>query len=160
MARLLKPGGVALNHGITVSDRDGQAGGPPGGEFIDRYVFPGGELPHISRVLYEIAGSGLEITDVEDLRPHYPPTLLHWLRRLEASRDEVIRIAGEQRYRIWRMYLAGMAYAFDRGLLSVAQVLACKADRAGMAARPRTREYQYETGAPATLITPPDWGEL
>jgi len=160
IARLLKPGGVALNHGITVSDRDGQAGGPPGGEFIDRYVFPGGELPHISRVLYEIAGSGLEITDVEDLRPHYPPTLLHWLRRLEASRDEVIRIAGEQRYRIWRMYLAGMAYAFDRGLLSVAQVLACKADRAGMAARPRTREYQYETGAPATLITPPDWGEL
>jgi cyclopropane-fatty-acyl-phospholipid synthase len=160
IARLLKPGGVALNHGITVSDRDGQAGGPPGGEFIDRYVFPGGELPHISRVLYEIAGSGLEITDVEDLRPHYPPTLLHWLRRLEASRDEVIRIAGEQRYRIWRMYLAGMAYAFDHGLLSVAQVLACKADQTGRAARPWTREYQYENDAPATLSTPPEWGEL
>ncbi len=160
IARLLKPGGVALNHGITVSDRDGHAGGPPGGEFIDRYVFPGGELPHISRVLYEIAGSGLEVTDVEDLRPHYPPTLLHWLGRLEASRDGVIRTAGEQRYRIWRMYLAGMAYAFDRGLLSVAQVLACKADNAGMAPRPWTREHQYGDRNPATLAAPPDWGEL
>jgi len=160
IARLLKPGGVALNHGITVSDRDGQAGGPPGGEFIDRYVFPGGELPHISRVLYEIADGGLEITDVEDLRPHYPPTLLHWLHRLEASREEVIRIAGEQRYRIWRMYLAGMAYAFDRGLLSVAQVLVCKRDETGSAVRPWTREHQYGDGAPAALITSPDWGEL
>ncbi|MBN9561003.1 MAG: class I SAM-dependent methyltransferase [Alphaproteobacteria bacterium] len=160
IARLLKPGGVALNHGITMSDRDGHAGGPPGGEFIDRYVFPGGELPHISRVLYEIAGSGLEIIDVEDLRPHYPPTLLHWLRRLEASRGEVIRIAGEQRYRIWRMYLAGMAYAFDRGLLSVAQVLVCKRDETGWAARPWTREHQYGGGAPAALIASPDWGEL
>ncbi len=160
IARLLKPGGVALNHGITVSDRDGRAGGPPGGEFIDRYVFPGGELPHISRVLYEIAGSGLEIADFEDLRPHYPPTLLHWLRRLEAARDEVVSIAGEQRYRIWRMYLAGMAYAFDRGLLSVAQVLACKPDRAGMATRPWTRDYQYGERAQTPLVTPPIWGEL
>jgi cyclopropane-fatty-acyl-phospholipid synthase len=54
-----------------------RAQGPPGGEFIDRLVFPGGEVPHISRVLYEVAGIGLELLDIEDLRPHYPPTLLH-----------------------------------------------------------------------------------
>ena len=63
ISRLLKPGGVALNHGISAGDCDGQAYGPPGGEFIDRFVFPGGEVPHISRVLYEIAGAGLEAVD-------------------------------------------------------------------------------------------------
>ncbi|MEO8715362.1 MAG: class I SAM-dependent methyltransferase, partial [Acetobacteraceae bacterium] len=56
IARLLRPGGTALNHGIAATQRDGQAQGPPGGEFIDNFVFPGGELPHISRALYEIAG--------------------------------------------------------------------------------------------------------
>jgi cyclopropane-fatty-acyl-phospholipid synthase len=86
IARLLRPGGLALNHGITAADRDGAAQGPPGGEFIDRLVFPGGEVPHISRVLYEIAGAGLEILDMEDLRPHYPRTLLHWVRASAPSR--------------------------------------------------------------------------
>jgi cyclopropane fatty-acyl-phospholipid synthase-like methyltransferase len=107
IARLLKPGGLMLNHGITAADRDGRVEGPPGGEFIDRFVFPGGELPHISRALYEIAGAGLEIIDVEDLRPHYPPTLMHWVQRLEAARDAAIAAAGPERYRIWRLYMAG-----------------------------------------------------
>lgn len=159
IARLLAPGGLALNHGICVTDRDGRAGGPPGGEFIDRYVFPGGELPHISKVLYEIAGSGLEVTDMEDLRPHYPPTLLQWVRRLEAHRDAAVRIAGEQRYRIWRMYMAGMAYAFDQGLLTVAQVLAVKPGPAGPAARPWTRRHQYCPGEDAALAAGLDWGD-
>ena len=159
IARLLTPGGVALNHGICVTDRDGHADGPPGGEFIDRYVFPGGELPHISKVLYEIAGSGLEITDMEDLRPHYPPTLLRWVRRLEANRDAAVRIAGEQRYRIWRMYMAGMAHAFDRSMLIVAQVLATKPGPDGMAARPWTRVSQYCPDENAALAAGLDWGD-
>lgn len=158
IGRLLAPGGVALNHGICVTNRDGHADGPPGGEFIDRYVFPGGELPHVSKVLYEIAGSGLEVTDMEDLRPHYPQTLLRWVRRLEANRDEAVRIAGEKRYRIWRMYMAGMAYAFDRGMLTVAQVLAVKPGPDGVAARPWTRGYQYGPNEDAALATGLDWG--
>ena len=151
IARLLKPGGVALNHGITSVDRDGRAQGPPGGEFIDRFVFPGGELPHISQVLYEIAGAGLEILDLEDLRPHYPPTLMHWLRRLESERQSAIAAAGAGRYRIWRMYIAGMAYAFDRGWLSLGQVLAARplADR--QSPRPWTRAYQYVPAAEIRL---------
>ncbi len=159
IARLLKPGGLALNHGITTADRDGHAEGPPGGEFINRFVFPGGELPHISRVLYEIAGSGLEPIDVEDLRPHYPPTLLRWVRRLEANREAAIAAAGAQRYRIWRMYMAGMAYAFDRGMLSVAQVLACKPESGGPAARPWTRGYQEAADGPVPLAGALDWGD-
>jgi cyclopropane-fatty-acyl-phospholipid synthase len=160
IARLLKPGGLMLNHGITAGDRDGRAQGPPGGEFIDRFVFPGGELPHISRALYEIAGAGLEIVDVEDLRPHYPPTLKHWVRRLEAAREAAIAAAGIERYRIWRLYMAGMAHAFDRDWLSVAQVLAIKPLPRGPAPRPWTRQYQYVPEAPVPLAGTLDWGEL
>jgi cyclopropane-fatty-acyl-phospholipid synthase len=160
IARLLRPGGTALNHGITATDRDGHARGPPGGEFIDRLVFPGGEVPHISRVLYEIAGAGLEILDMEDLRPHYPSTLLHWVRRLEARREEVIEAAGAERYRIWRMYMAGMAYAFDRGWLSMCQVLAQKNPPGGMAPRPWTRRYQYAYAASVPVSTGLDWDDL
>ena len=123
-------------------------------------MFPGGELPHISRVLYEIAGAGLEVTDMEDLRSHYPPTLLAWVRRLEAQKERAIEAAGERRFRIWRMYMAGMAYAFDRGLLSVAQVLAVKPTRAGMAPRPWTRAYQYGSGAAVPLTGTLDWGDI
>ena len=160
IARLLKPGGLMLNHGITATDREGRAQGPPGGEFIDRFVFPGGELPHISRAFYEIAGAGLEILDVEDLRPHYPPTLMHWVRRLEAAREAAIAAAGSERYRIWRLYMAGMAHAFDRGWLSVAQVLAIKPLPGGPAPRPLTRQYQYVPEAPVPLTGALDWGEL
>ena len=160
IARLLRPGGIALNHGITTTDRDGQAQGPPGGEFIDRFVFPGGEVPHISRVLYEIAGAGLEILDMEDLRPHYPLTLLHWARRLEAQREKAIAAAGAQRYRIWRMYMPAMAYAFDHGWLSVCQTLAQKNSPGRMAPRPWTRRYQYAPAESVPLSKELDWGEL
>ena len=156
----MRPDGIALNRGITTTDRDGHAQGPPGGEFIDRPVFPGGEVSHLSRVLYEIAGTGLEILDVEDLRPHYPVTLLHWVRRLEATREEAIAAAGEERYRIWRMYMAGMAYAFDRGWLLVYQTLAQKNLPGGMAQRPWTRRYQYLPAAPVQLSKGPEWQDL
>lgn len=143
ISRLLKPGGVVLNHGISAGDRDGQSHGPPGGEFIDRFVFPGGEIPHISRVLYEIAGAGLEAVDWEDLRPHYPPTLLRWVARLEALCEAAIAAGGADRYRVWRMYMVGMAHAFDRGWLSVGQVIAMKPLANAPALRPQTRDYQY-----------------
>jgi cyclopropane-fatty-acyl-phospholipid synthase len=134
--RLLRPGGIALNHGITTTDRDGHAQGPPGGEVIDRLVFPGGEVPYISRVLYEIAGAGLEILDMEDLRPLYPLTLLHWARRLKAQREKAITATGAHKYRIWRMFMPTKAYAFDHGWLSVCQTLAQKNSAGRMAPRP------------------------
>ncbi len=160
IARLLKPGGLVLNHGITAADRDGRAQGPLGGEFIERFVFPGGEVPHISRALYEIAGSGLEILDIEDLRPHYPPTLLHWVSRLEAAREAAIAAAGIERYRIWRIYMAAMAYAFDCGWLSVCQTLAQKPLADGPAPRPWTRDYQYRPEPDPPVSRRIDWEEL
>jgi cyclopropane-fatty-acyl-phospholipid synthase len=141
--RLLKPGGTLLNHGIITTDAQGRPQGPPGGEFIDRYVFPGGELANLPRLLTEIAGHKLETSDVEDLRPHYARTLTLWSARLERNRDAVIAAGGVERYRIWRIYLAGMAQAFDRGWLSIAQIVAHKQVGRRPAPRPWTRDYQY-----------------
>jgi cyclopropane-fatty-acyl-phospholipid synthase len=141
--RLLRPGGAFLNHGIVATDPEGRAQGPAGGEFIDRYVFPGGAVPHLSRTIFEVARAGLEFADAEDLRPHYARTLLHWTRRLEACRDAALRAAGARHYRIWLVYLAGMAHAFDRGWLSVVQILSFKSTETGVVPRPWTRNYQY-----------------
>ncbi len=160
IARLLKPGGLLLNHGITAADREGHAQGPPGGEFIDNLVFPGGELAHVSRVLFELSGAGLEMLDVEDLRPHYPRTLLRWVDRLQEAEAEAVAAAGAERYRIWRMFLAGMAYAFDAGWMGVAQVLAAKPVQDGPAPRPWTRRYQYEAETAFPIAGRLDWGDL
>ncbi len=159
VARLLRPGGAMLHHGIVATDPHGRAQGPAGGEFIGRYVFPGGAVPHLSRTMFELSRVGLEVADVEDLRPHYAQTLLRWVRRLEEHREEAIALAGLERYRIWRVYLAGMACAFDRGWLSVAQVLAFKPDRQGVVRRPWTRDYQYVTDEAETR-QPPMAGRL
>jgi cyclopropane-fatty-acyl-phospholipid synthase len=143
VARLLKPGGIFLNQGIVSGDPDARVKGPPGGEFVDRHVFPGGELPHVSGLLRAVASSGLEPVDLEDLRPHYAQTLLLWSQRLEAHAGSAVRHAGPERFRIWRVYLPAMAHAFNQGWLSVVQVIANKPLNAGMAPRPWTREYQY-----------------
>jgi cyclopropane-fatty-acyl-phospholipid synthase len=157
IGRLLKPGGALLNHGIIATAADGRPKGPPGGEFIDRYVFPGGELPPLPRVLAEIAQSRLETADVEDLRPHYARTLMLWVSRLEARREDAIAAAGPERYRIWRIYLAAMACAFDRGWLSVAQVLAYKPAAGRPAPRPWTRSYQYLPVQESAIASALDW---
>jgi cyclopropane-fatty-acyl-phospholipid synthase len=148
IADRLKPGGAFLNHGIVATDAEGRERGPAGGEFIDRYVFPGGAVPHLSSVLVELSRAGLEFADAEDLRPHYALTLRHWSRRLEARRDDAIRTAGEKRFRVWRVFLAGMACAFDRGWLSIAQVLSFKPLGSGQVDRPWTRAYQYTETPP------------
>ncbi|RTL86939.1 MAG: methyltransferase domain-containing protein [Hyphomicrobiales bacterium] len=140
MAMLLKPGGVFLNHGIVST---GGQPGPSGGEFIERYVFPGGSVSTLSTLAREISSAGLEILDIEDLRPHYVRTLLDWSERLEQHKESAIAAAGPEVYRIWRVYLPGMAYAFERGWLSVAQILALKPKDGRPAPRPWTRAYQY-----------------
>ncbi|MGH6989229.1 MAG: class I SAM-dependent methyltransferase, partial [Stellaceae bacterium] len=104
--RLLKVGGLAVNHGITTGNPEGGSAGPQGGGFIDRYVFPGGELPHLSRAVHDMAVAGLDVIDIENLRPHYTETLLHWVRRLDAHRDAALALVGPEKYRIWRIYMA------------------------------------------------------
>ena len=141
--RLLADGGVVLNHGITSIDPESRAVGFGAGEFIEKYVFPHGELPHLSLVVKEMGACGLEVMDVETLRLHYAKTLRHWSDRLEASLDQARAFAGDKRLRIWRTYLAGCAHAFERSWVSIQQVLAVKAGNARNNPLPWTREYIY-----------------
>jgi cyclopropane-fatty-acyl-phospholipid synthase len=116
---LLRPGGLFLNHGIA------RLHSRPGGSksFITRYVFPDGELHPIDALAASVRASGMELRDVESLREHYPLTLRHWGANLAANREEAIAAAGVERERIWRLYMAASAVAFDRGDITVFQSL-------------------------------------
>ncbi len=157
--RLLKVGGMAMNHGLTTGDLNSGTLAPRGSGFIDRYVFPGGELPHVSRMVRETAAAGLDVIDMESLRPHYTQTLLHWVRRLQVRQAEAEALIGPEKFRIWRIYMAGSALAFDRGWLSLYQTLSVKPEATGNATWPWTRRYQY-LPEPAPLSRRLDWGDL
>jgi cyclopropane-fatty-acyl-phospholipid synthase len=144
---LLQDEGTVMNHGITTADPDSAESPLGASDYIERYVFPHGELPHISRTLYEMCAAGLEPVDVENLRRHYALTLTHWCERFEAHDQQLREIAGDKRWRIWRMYLAGCAYAFAQEWTALHQILAVKAG-SGTRALPLTRDYMYPSPSP------------
>lgn len=159
--RLLRPGGLVLNHGITAGGIANDQLGAGMGDFIEKYIFPGGELLHVSHVLRELAGAGLEMVDTENLRPHYARTLWAWSDGLEARLDdarEVLRAqGGDERagriLRAYRLYLAGCAMSFERGWLALHQMLATRPDgemgggpdalRGAQSGYPFNRGYMY-----------------
>ncbi len=141
--KLLKDDGLVLNHGITTSDVESRWIGMGAGEFIDRYVFPHGELPHVALALKEMASAGLEVVDVESLRRHYALTCEAWSNNLEAHRADAVGMVGERRYRIWQIYLAGCAYGFANGWMNLYQVLCSKAENTGLKQQPLIRDYMY-----------------
>lgn len=173
--RLLRPGGLLLNHGITAGGVGSGQLGAGMGDFIEKYIFPGGELLHVSVALREMAGAGLEMVDTENLRPHYARTLWAWSDALEArlmQARQVLRAGGrdetqtEQVLRAYRLYLAGCAMSFERGWLGLHQMLAVRpsgelsprdahagAIRGAQSDYPFTRDYMYppqEGGAPCS----------
>jgi cyclopropane-fatty-acyl-phospholipid synthase len=141
--KLLADDGAVLNHGITSTDPNNGDTPLGAGDFIDRFVFPQGELPHIALVLDSMQRGGLEAIDVESLRRHYARTLQRWAARYEAQSEKVRTLVNEQTYRIWRVYLAGCAHAFERDDISLFQVLCRKAGRAAQTL-PWSRRYMYE----------------
>lgn len=122
--RLLKPGGLFLNHGIT-SDEGGWKKGLST-EFINRYVFPDGQLETISTVQSIMEDTGFEIHDVESLRQHYALTLREWVRRLESQHEEVLKYVTEPAYRTWQLYMAASALQFEEGSTRIYQILASR----------------------------------
>jgi cyclopropane-fatty-acyl-phospholipid synthase len=140
---LLAPDGLFMNHGITASDPESNGVGLGASEFIDRYVFPDGELPHISLALHEIEAAGLEPVDAESLRRHYAKTCGAWAERLESIKQRGMELAGDRRYRIWAIYLIGCAYAFAHNWINIYQVLCTKKGPKSVNPLPLTRDYMY-----------------
>jgi cyclopropane-fatty-acyl-phospholipid synthase len=142
LRQLLKPDGWAMNHGITSTDAlDGETR-HGGGHFIDRYVFPRGELPHIGTVLRCLQEGGLEAFDVENLRRHYQRTTQLWAEAFEAHTERIKPLVDERRWRIWRVYLAGCAWAFDNDEVSIYQVL-CRPAGQPAQGLPWSRRWMY-----------------
>ena len=157
---LLKPGGLAMNLGITSGQLDYAQLGAGLGDFIEKYIFPGGELLHVTRILRETAAAGLEMVDTENLRPHYARTLWHWSDALEARFDEarevLVRTGGAEKaervLRAYRLYLAGSAMSFEQGWIALHQMLSTKPDgkvkerplRGAQSVYPFVRDYIYK----------------
>ena len=134
---LLRPGGRLLNHAI--SRRPGPRPKPSRTSFIDRYVFPDGELVPVASMIGIIEDAGFEVRDVQSLREHYTLTLRAWLSNLEADWERMIALSSPARARIWRLYIAGSALAFQANRIGVNQVLAVKPDARGRSDMPMAR---------------------
>ncbi|GMR16473.1 MAG: C17 cyclopropane fatty acid synthase CfaB [Gammaproteobacteria bacterium] len=118
--RVLNPGGLFLNHGITSETRWRRT---PVTRFINRYIFPDGELTRVSEVTDAMEKAGFEILDTEGLRRHYTYTLRHWVKALEENYNKAVQQTSEVTYRLWRLYMAGSAYFFNEGNIGVYQLL-------------------------------------
>lgn len=138
--RLLKPSGLFLNHGIT-HDVEGW-NKTLSTEFINRYIFPDGQLDTVSNIQRAMEKEKFEISDVESLRPHYALTLRHWVSRLESHHEDALRYVSESTYRIWRLYMAACALEFETGRIGIYQILANKRE-IGQSALPLTRKHIY-----------------
>jgi len=143
---LLRPGGRLVNHAIS------RRPGPPGGysrtSFIDRYVFPDGELQPLAVMVEELEEAGFEVRDVESLREYYAQTLRAWVANLEGDWDRAVQLTSPGRARVWRLYMAGSALAFEGNRIGVNQVLAVRADGRGVSGMPRTRAARAPVAGP------------
>lgn len=149
--RALRPGGLFLNHAIVI---DGHRRPPTirdrvlsrlwkRGEFINRHVFPDGQLVPVATMIERAESAGFELRDVEAMREHYTITLRHWLRALEGASDRAIQIAGERRYRTWRLYLLAAINGFRAGNTNIVQALFAKNRSDGTSEIPLTRENLF-----------------
>jgi len=118
VARLVKPGGRILNHGIArLRHTD-----PEAGPFSERYVFPDAAPLHLARIQLALERAGIETEHVEGLRSDYAETLKHWARNLDANLADALRLAGPERLRVWRLYLRAARRGFESGFTSIYQV--------------------------------------
>ncbi|MFE2063681.1 class I SAM-dependent methyltransferase [Streptomyces sp. NPDC059467] len=138
---LLKPGGRLLNHQIARRPQHDESAYDVDA-FIDAYVFPDGELAPIGSTVTQLERAGFEVRDVESIREHYARTLRQWVANLEADWKRAVRLTSPGRARVWRLYMAASALAFERNRIGVNQVLAVKPSESGASGLPlRTRTW-------------------
>ena len=135
---LLRPQGRLLNHAIARRPGPRDEGGSTT-SFIDRYVFPDGELEPLATMVDAIEGAGFEVRDVESLREHYAQTLRAWVANLEAGWEQAVALSSPGRARVWQLYMAGSALGFEGNRLGVHQVLAVRPGERGTSGMPPTR---------------------
>jgi len=145
---LLAPGGLFLNHGIT-HEKHWRRGSQT--EFLERFVFPNGELDNVSHIVDVLEQARFEVLDVEALRAHYARTTRQWVERLQANAERARALVGERVYRTWVAYLAASSVGFTQGGIGLYQVLASRPDPASREAIPTTREEIY-AAAPARRL--------
>ena len=147
----LRPGGLFLDHGIVRGGSSEERGAVSWMKrrlwrrdaFIQRYVFPDGELVPLGTLLLDAERTGLEVRDVENLREHYVRTLRCWVERLEAAHAEAVALVGEHTYRVWRLYMAATTLGFSGGRLTLIQTLFAKPLADGSVKVPASREDLY-----------------
>jgi cyclopropane-fatty-acyl-phospholipid synthase len=138
---LLEPGGLFLNHGIA-DEGPARKGGRVSG-FMERFVFPDGELVPVSDALIVAERTGFEVRDVENLREHYTRTLRAWVANIERNREAAIAASSAPSYRAWRLYMAGSAQGFRTARMGIFQSLLAKPRADGTVDLPATRRDLY-----------------
>ncbi len=151
VSSLLPDRGMFLNHGITrpakLSDKAFRKMSPER-RLLAKYIFPGGELDHLGHMIQCMESKRFDIHDVEGWRDHYSLTCRHWCKRLESNREEAIRQIGEEKYRMWTLYLAGCVFALGDGGARIYQTVATKQKAKGLSGMPSTREHLYQEPTP------------
>ncbi|MFI6039526.1 class I SAM-dependent methyltransferase [Streptomyces sp. NPDC051315] len=132
---LLRPGGRLLNHQIARRPQRDESTYHVD-EFIDAYVFPDGELAPLGTTVTQLERAGFEVRDVESIREHYALTLRRWVTRLEADWAQAVRLTSPGRARVWRLYMAASALAFEHNRIGVNQVLAVRTPASGASGMP------------------------
>ncbi|GAB3578706.1 class I SAM-dependent methyltransferase [Calidifontibacter terrae] len=135
----LKPGGRLLNHCITYADAN-RTGMAKGG-FINRYVFPDGELAPAGLLVLMMQQAGFEVRHLEDLREHYARTTRAWARNLSANWNECVKLSDIGTARVWGLYLAGSSIGFEHNNIQLHQILGQKLDGDGVAAYPLRPDF-------------------
>jgi cyclopropane-fatty-acyl-phospholipid synthase len=145
---LLPDRGMFLNHGITrpgkMSDKKFRHMSPER-RILAKYIFPGGELDHLGHMIQCMESEGFDVHDVEGWRDHYSRTCRLWCQRLESNKDEAIRQVGEEKYRLWVLYLAGCVFALGDGGARIYQTVVTKQASKGLSGMPPTREHLYRS---------------
>ena len=146
VASLLRDRGMFLNHGITRPAKGTDKAFRymrPERRLLAKYIFPGGELDHLGHMVQCMEGQGFDVHDVEGWRDHYSLTCRHWSQRLQANRDEAIRQVGEEKYRLWNLYLAACVFVLGDGSARIYQTVATRHIVKGRSGMPCTREHLY-----------------
>jgi len=141
----LRPEGRLLNHCITRPDNLGPA--RVAGGFINRYVFPDGELEGPGFLLSLLNDAGFEVRHEENLREHYAMTLAGWCANLDEHWDEAVAEVGEGTARVWRLYMAGSRLGFERNVVQLHQILGVKLGAEGQSGMPLRPDWEAQREA-------------